>query len=247
MDCAPKHILLSTNKMACSISPVEAEDVDLLVRKVEFPAHQDNLLYSLMFPRSKEQQWEQREDKIRWTIDGLLETVHQGGEVLYKACGEDGSPVGLIGWTASPGAFAKGVKTSDCIHSGPVVRPGGRQGAKLKNQNSFNPPSLDVTSWLGISKRLREERQRVLQGCQGNGICRITFMAVDPNHQRQGIGSMLMKIFCDYVDKNALGAFVLSSPAGIPLYSKFGFKAAGVVETKQGNFTSMLRTSRFSL
>lgn len=68
-------------------------------------------------------------------------------------------------------------------------------------------------------------------------------MAVDPNHQRQSAGSTLMKILCDYVDDNALGAFVLSSPAGIRLYSRFGFKAVGTVETNQGNFTSMLRTS----
>lgn len=72
-------------------------------------------------------------------------------------------------------------------------------------------------------------------------------MAVDPNHQRQGVGSMLVRIFCDYVDENALDAFVLSSPAGIRLYSKFGFRAVGVIETKHGNFTSMLRTSDLSL
>lgn len=72
-------------------------------------------------------------------------------------------------------------------------------------------------------------------------------MAVDPNNQRQGVGSMLMNFFCDHVDKNALDAFVLSSPAGIRLYPKFGFRAVGVVETKQGNFTSMLRTSGLSL
>lgn len=33
-------------------------------------------------------------------------------------------------------------------------------------------------------------------------------MAVGPNYQRQGVGSMLMKTFCDYVDENALDAFV---------------------------------------
>lgn len=155
--------------MALTISPVKTEDINLLVRKVEFPAHQDNPLYRLMFPRSKEQHWEEKEDEIKWTIDGLLETVHQEDEVLYKACGEDGLPVGLIGWTTSPGASATGV---DCTHSGPVVKSGARGVAKLKNRNSFNPPSLDVTSWLGISKRLREERQRVIRDCQGNGICR---------------------------------------------------------------------------
>lgn len=72
-------------------------------------------------------------------------------------------------------------------------------------------------------------------------------MAIDPNHQRQGVRSMLMKIFCDYIDENALDAFVLSSPANIRLYSKFGFRAVGIVETKHGNFTSILRTSGPSL
>ncbi|KAK2785275.1 hypothetical protein FQN53_007851, partial [Emmonsiellopsis sp. PD_33] len=84
--------------MACSISisisSVEAQDVDCLVRKVEFPAHQDTLLHRLMFPCSTNgRQREQREeDEIRWTIDRLLETVRRGDEALYKACGEDGLP-----------------------------------------------------------------------------------------------------------------------------------------------------------
>ena len=69
----------------------------------------------------------------------------------------------------------------------------------------------------------------------------ITFMAVDPDHQRKGVGSTLLKMLCDIVDKNELHTFVLSSPDGVQLYSKFGFKPVGVVETKQGNFTSMLR------
>lgn len=72
-------------------------------------------------------------------------------------------------------------------------------------------------------------------------------MAVDPSHQRQGIGSALLEMFCRVVDEHALDAFVSSSPAGIRLYSKFGFKAVDVVETSQGTFTSMLRPSGSSL
>ena len=70
-------------------------------------------------------------------------------------------------------------------------------------------------------------------------------MAVDPNYQRQGVGSLLMKVFCHRVDDDQLDAFVLSSPAGVRLYTKFGFKPVGVVETKCGNFTSMLRISTY--
>lgn len=72
-------------------------------------------------------------------------------------------------------------------------------------------------------------------------------MAVDPNHQSQGIGSTLLEMFCRVVDEQALDVFVSSSPAGIRLYSKFGFKAVGAVETSQGTITSMLRCSGSSL
>lgn len=152
--------------------PVRAEDVDLLVRKVEFPAHQDNPLYLLMFPGSKERQWDQTEEEIRWTIDGLLETVYREDETLYKACGEDGLPVGLIGWTTSPGTCAASVNGGSCDQNCSTVKPKARQGSKVMSRSGCSPPSLDVKSWLGISKTLREERQRVLRNCQGNGVCR---------------------------------------------------------------------------
>lgn len=126
----------------------------------------------------------------------------------------------------------------------------------MRSGNSWCPP-LDMVAWLSVSNRLREERRRILQSYQGNSICRITSLdvltacspllgitslAVDPDYQRRGVGSMLIKMFCYYVDENALDAFVLSSPAGVRLYSKFCFRAVGVVETEQGTFTSMLRT-----
>ena len=66
-------------------------------------------------------------------------------------------------------------------------------------------------------------------------------MAVDPNYQHQGVGSALIDMFCQTLDENELDAFVMSSPAGVRLYAKFGFKTAGAIETTQGIFTGMLR------
>lgn len=136
--------------MAISISPVRAEDVDLLARKVEFPGHQDSPLYLLTFPHLKERQWEQTEDEIRWTIDGLLETVHREDETLYKACGEDGSPVGLIGWTTSPGAGVASVNGGSSVHNASTIKPKARQWSKAMSRSSYSPSSLDVKSWLAI-------------------------------------------------------------------------------------------------
>lgn len=49
----------------------------------------------------------------------------------------------------------------------------------------------------------------------------IVFMAVAPHHQRQGVGSTLLKMLCDYVDEYELDIFIISSPDGIRVYSKF--------------------------
>lgn len=63
-------------------------------------------------------------------------------------------------------------------------------------------------------------------------------MAVDPNDLRECVGS-----FCRKIDENAADAYVMSPPAAVRLYSKFGFVTIGTIETEQGAFTCMSRAS----
>lgn len=65
-----------------------------------------------------------------------------------------------------------------------------------------------------------------------------------PEHQRQGVGSMLLQWGCDKADSCGWDSFVMASPDGVQLYSKFDFRAVGQVQTKHGNLTSMFRESR---
>lgn len=143
--------------MTFSISPVQADNVDPLYRM----NHDVSTVTAGAVLEAG------REDEIRWAINGLLEAVHAGDEALYEICGLDGSPVGLIGWTTSLGASGAGQKTS------------------TKSKSSWTPPSLDVASWLDISKRLREEKQSVFETYQGSGICRES-------------GHFLTRHFCSY-------------------------------------------------
>jgi predicted N-acetyltransferase YhbS len=62
---------------------------------------------------------------------------------------------------------------------------------------------------------------------------------VDPEYQRQGIGSMLVQWGCEEADTHGRDSFLISSPAGIRLHTKFGFKSVGEVHTSTGTFTSM--------
>lgn len=163
--------LSNQDQIAFPLSPVEIEDVDALVRNVEFPAQLHSPLRRLMFPHSEEQQWKYREDEIRWVTEGIYQALDLQDEILYKACGADGQPVGIIGWTTSSHFFSKGMKYGEqCIQEGPIIKCEERQGRRMRHHNSWTPPSLDVSSWRNISKMPRKKRQRVLQGWKGNGI-----------------------------------------------------------------------------
>ena len=65
-----------------------------------------------------------------------------------------------------------------------------------------------------------------------------------PEHQRQGVGSMLLRWGCETADRDKLSCFVMASPDALRLYKKFGFEVMGEVKTEHGAFTSMFRGRR---
>ncbi|KAI1425025.1 hypothetical protein F5Y12DRAFT_784955 [Xylaria sp. FL1777] len=127
----------------------------------------------------------------------------------------------------------------ESIHDRQAGEPRKREKAR---RASWLPDTLDVDSWVALSKNLKAERCRVLKDL--NNICRLTFMAVHPKYQRQGIGSMMMQRICEETDQQGRCAYVLAAPEGVLLYSKFGFEIVGHVETTHGAITSMFRPSR---
>ena len=68
-----------------------------------------------------------------------------------------------------------------------------------------------------------------------------------PEHQGNGVGSMLVRWGCDMADKDILNCFVMASPGGLALYNKFDFKVIGEVCTEHGSFTSMYRKPKRSM
>ena len=172
--------------------------------------------------------------------------------VFRKVCNEDMEPAGFAGWAVPRGTLALEVESDD---RGSKICNGGKdQGHRNKP-----PQSLDVETWVEVSKKCMEERRRVLQGRENvwrNTVnsrlswdllaqlhrVGLNLLSVNPAHQRKGAGSLLMEWGCGQADTGGQDMFLLASPAGIRLYEKFGFRALSSIEVKGDKFTSMLRT-----
>ncbi|KAI8956008.1 hypothetical protein F4801DRAFT_586635 [Xylaria longipes] len=181
------------------LSDVEVSDAQDIEHHVEVPAMQNGPLYRTMFPQ------------FNRYIEMLEDAFQAREERFLKACSVDGTPVGFCGWTVIEQNHNR--QQAD--------EPRKREKAR---KASWLPDTLDVDGWVALSKDLKAERCRVLKD-----LDRLTFMAVHPKYQRQGIGQC---------------AYVLAAPEGVPLYSKFGFEIVGHVETTHDAITSMFRPSR---
>lgn len=233
---------------------------------------QNGPLFRTMFPTYNTMSPEERDEMVQWWVDGLEEALADPGDELYlKACqrlggdrtgtGDDDQhllPVGFCGWEVIDRGRSRAAQTADkgAQDSAQSDKQQRRQQGEQQKDVEGKPPNtnatakrqrgdqlpetLDVDAWIALSNKLRAERMRILKG--GDNICRLTFMAVHPDFQRRGIGSMMLQSVCDETHKvPGRCAYVLAAPEGVPLYSKFGFEVVGEVETPHGNITSMLR------
>lgn len=220
---------------------------------------QNGPLFRMMFPTYSTMSLADRNVMTQWYIDGLEVALEgQGDHTFLKACqhtdnGANGIlalPVGFCGCEVIERSRSYDAtdhqQTVD--ETGCSAQPGGNEAhntssSTRKRERGAVPETLDVVGWLALSERLRMERQRALEGL--DSVCRLTFMAVHPHFQRQGIGSMMLERLCDETDRcPGRSAYVLAAPEGVPLYSRFGFEAVGQVDTPHGSIVSMLRPAR---
>ena len=232
--------------MSFTLSKANISDAEDIARHVDVPAMQNGPLYRTMFPRFETITEAQTNEIIRWYVEMLEDALQDGLETLWKVCSVDGTPVGFCGWIV----IERKVETDSQMNKLPKE--------KKPKKTGWVPGTLDIDGWIALSKALRTERDRVLMDL--DNICRklvsvavmylltdlagLTFMAVNPIYQRQGIGSMMMQRICEEADQHGRYAYVLAAPEGVPLYTKFGFEVVGHVQTPYGAITSMLRSSR---
>ncbi|CAC9884806.1 unnamed protein product, partial [Aureobasidium pullulans] len=207
------------------LSDVSINDAEALVRQCQFPAMRQDPLRKIMFPnldseiygekeKEKEEEEEEEEEEIVWTIEGLQESL-ENKSCYFRQVTYGSDCVGFAVWTLEP----SGDRATRRQKSKPTP---------LKKRESWNPAGLDVEAWNQVSMRLREERQRVL--LDQPKVWRLNTILVAPEHQGNGVGSMLLRWGCDMADNDVLNCFVMASPGGLFLYSKFDFEVTGEVD-----------------
>jgi hypothetical protein len=140
--------------MRFTLSTVDADDAELLVRKCDFPAMRDNPLHLLMFPHSSQ---DTEEEEIRWTVEGLQDTLRIRPADFRKICLEDGTPVGFAGWSLEQTTPEEGTN-----NSGDVLTEQEKEPNKCRRHDYWHPKTLDVKTWVQVSKMFRREKIRVL-------------------------------------------------------------------------------------
>lgn len=247
--------------MASSIFlfPVEASEAKLITRDIEIPAHLNGPLPRTMFPTHGAMTSAERDVMTQWYIDMLEEALEDPKDELFlKACqtnqgDSNGGPstVGFCGWETIDRARRRATSPKPGMEG--TVEQGPAQESRSDHKNDTRPnnkrrrhclpDTLDADGWVSLSRDLRTERQRVLDDL--DNICRLTFMSVHPDFQRQGIGSAMLQRICDETDQcRGRCAYVLAAPEGVRLYLKFGFEVVGQVDTIYGNIVSMFRPAR---
>lgn len=76
------------------------------------------------------------------------------------------------------------------------------------------------------------EKRRGYLGTQPYGM--LKFMCVDPEHRRQGVGSLVVKWGMDRCAELGIPAYLETSPEGMALYRGLGFELMGTEEQRKG-------------
>lgn len=140
--------------MSFTLLPALPSDAEALVRYCDYPAMRDNPLRLCMFPRSRTSL---PEEERKWLADVLKKSLASPRMVFRKVCTKDGQPVGFAGWTIPYSTSESHVKSDG---------GGDKQGNRGEQRGHRNelPRSLDVETWMEVSKKRLEERRRVLRG-----------------------------------------------------------------------------------
>ncbi|KAH6628928.1 acyl-CoA N-acyltransferase [Chaetomium tenue] len=174
-------------------------------------------LSTTLFPthlHSKSETGDPRLDEAQWRAVRTTRRMREGKPTFVVVEGSedgdsDGQVVGFAQWELP----SQG--TSSAI------------GAAENEQQDPCPPSLDKDALRDVFKKMDEMAVAALGSDGHSNMWYLMCLAIDPAHQRRGIGKMLLKQGLELAEKAGKDAFLVATPEGRGLYRSFGFVEVG--------------------
>ncbi|KAE9364463.1 hypothetical protein N431DRAFT_489024 [Stipitochalara longipes BDJ] len=93
--------------------------------------------------------------------------------------------------------------------------------------------NLELLDWFFGS--LDEKRNAFMdqrEGVKERGYLYMAILGVDPKFQRMGVGKKLLEWGLEKADREGIECWIEASPAGKPLYEKFGWREVGFTDVE---------------
>ncbi|KAK3290226.1 acyl-CoA N-acyltransferase [Chaetomium fimeti] len=202
--------------MPLSLRPA-GEDDSASIGRVGQAAFQDSISAAL-FPahlHSKSETGDPRLDEVQWRAARNIRRMREGKptyvvvEVSEDGGDGDAQVVGFAQWELPS-------QTTPSV-----------TGSSANEQQDPFPPSLDEKMLREMFEAIDEMTTVALGPSGHSNMWYLMCLAIDPAHQRRGIGKMLLQHGLDLVAKAGKDAFLVATAEGRGLYRSFGFLDVG--------------------
>ncbi|OJD34155.1 acyl-n-acyltransferase [Diplodia corticola] len=237
MACTPGHpIAPSTRPPAYAIHPVStpAQDAADLAETMMRAFYRDPHWASLWKPPAT------LDDIIRDCERRLPRNLVTGRAKRHQKAVETatGKAVGYARWIL-PGGAAAGEAGEEAWAAAavPAVDEATRQHFEQLFESVTDDGSIRnldgaMVEELSVAIEAAEERVRG----RGDDFLTLDYLATHPDHQRRGVGSMLLQSGLAYADAQSLKVLVVAKTPGVRLYQDHGFRVVEVVEQQRPQY-----------
>ncbi|KAK5128304.1 hypothetical protein LTR85_002971 [Meristemomyces frigidus] len=198
--------------MAVSIKPLNEADIPAFVR-IELEAFRPHPRIPMLWPRGY------TDDLYAYYEDSKAKSYHDPEQRMMKAISDEaGQIVAASEWTFILDAEAEAQREpSDPNEQPPANWPeGGNWGLR----------TFFKLAW----EKWRREK------FAGKPYIELNILVTDPHFHGRGAGGKLLSWGCEQADELGISMCLESTPAGLSLYRRFGFKVVSVIKADMKQF-----------
>ncbi|EED12180.1 conserved hypothetical protein [Talaromyces stipitatus ATCC 10500] len=209
--------------MAIHLRPASEADLSIIVdvSTAAFPPSVDAIARHL-FPGDLHYSEDVRQARI-----ARKSVKFQMNSTRIMVAVDDASDGKIVGYSIWEVPVAGGDDKND--DDGEIILP------PLAQEGSDRAPFMEL-------RRILEDDVREQFGDEGTkGVWTLDSLGVHPNHQKRGIGRMLLDWGVEEAAKHGKGCYLVATPAGLPLYRAAGFEDVKVLDIFGTPHVSMRR------